>query len=97
MSDQKNHLHNNIGWGLKAKAFDLADTLQCLCVESYLRHGLPLGGIVLAGVDAVIPAALHHVEDGLHGNVELGGPADLQLTRRLLQKHQLFPRLQRDS
>lgn len=64
---------------------------------AYLGHGLPVGGVVLAGVDAIVPAALHHIQDRFHRNVELGGPADLQLARRLLQKHQLFPRLERDS
>lgn len=46
----------------------------------YLSNRLPLGSIVLTGVDAVVPAALHHVEDGLHRDVELGRPANLQLT-----------------
>lgn len=54
--------------------------LDVWCVDSYLCHSLPLGGIVLAGVDAIIPAALQHIEDGFHRNVEFGGPADLQLT-----------------
>lgn len=66
-------------------------------IWSHLRNGLPVGGVVLAGVDAVVPAPLHHVEDGLHRDVELGGPADLQLARLMLQKHQLLPGLQRDS
>ena len=65
--------------------------------DSYLSHGLPVGGIVLAGVDAIVPAALHHVQDWFHRNVELGGPADLQLAPGLLQKHQLFPWLERDA
>lgn len=54
--------------------------LHVWCVDSYLCHSLPLCGIVLAGMDAIVPAALHHIEDGLHRDVELGGPANLQLT-----------------
>lgn len=80
----------------KKKKFHLAD-MHIRRAGSYLCHSLPLGGIVLARVDAIIPAALHNIEDRLHGNVELGRPADLQLTRWLLQKHQLFPRLQWNS
>lgn len=64
---------------------------------SHLRDGLPVCGVVLAGMDAVVPSPLHHVEDGLHRDVELGRPADLQVARRLLQEHQLLPGLQRDS
>lgn len=84
----------------ESKHFIFLIHLSILCVwyvDSYLCHSLPFCGIVLTGMDAIVPAALHHIEYRLHRDVELGGPADLQLTWRLLQKHKLFPRLQRDS
>lgn len=47
--------------------------------STHLRHRLPGCGVVLAGVDAVIPPSLHHVQHRLDGDVELGRPLDLQL------------------
>lgn len=84
---------NTGGLGKPSKIGGLSKAFVCL----YLRNSLPLCGVILTRVDAVVPPALHHVQDGLHRDVELRRPVDLQLTRRMLQEHQLLPRLQRDS
>ena len=69
-----------------------------MCPRStHLCHGLPRRGVVLAGMDPVIPPSLHHVDDGLNGHVELRGPLDLQLPRLQFREPQLLPGLQGDT
>lgn len=90
--DEKEYSHDRL------HAFmGFSSILSVWCIGFYLCDCLPLRGIILTGMNTVVPAALHHIQHRLHGYVELGGPADLQLTGRVLQEHQLFPRLQRDS
>lgn len=65
--------------------------------HTHLCYHFPLSRTVLAGVDAVVPAPLQHVQDWLSRHVELGGPAYLQHAGRHLLKHQLLPGLQRST
>ena len=71
-------------------------TAHCVQRANLCDH-LPGGGAVLAGLDAEVPPPLQDVDDGLGGDVEAGGPADLQLTRGEFFEAQLLPRLQRSA
>lgn len=64
-----------------------------MAYAGYHGNGAPWRGVVLAGMDAHVPAGLEYVNNGLHADVELGHPHHLDVSLWALHEAHLPARL----